>query len=283
MPAMKANANREQSALWNGSSGEAWVDGQSLLDATYANFEKLLVTEVESVRARHVLDVGCGSGATTLAIARDLGPDGSVTGIDISAPLVELARERAARAGVGARFLLADAQTHEFTGAEYDLAVSRFGVMFFDDPAAAFANLRGALRDGGQLRAVSFRAAAENPFMTTAERAAAPWLPDLPPRRPDAPGQFAFANRDRVRSILATAGWSDIDLAPIDVPCAFPASELTGYFTRLGPVAPVLRATDAATRARVIAMMREAFAPFVQGDEVRFVAACWMISGRAAG
>lgn len=282
MPAMKANANREQSALWNGSSGEAWVKGQSLLDATFANFEKLLVAEVASARARQVLDVGCGSGATTLAIARDLGPNGSVTGIDISAPLVELARKRAAHSRVSAEFLLADAQTHEFTGTRYDLAVSRFGVMFFEDPVAAFANLRGAMRDGGRLRAISFRSAGENPFMTTAERAAAPLLPDVPPRRPDAPGQFALANRDRVRSILASAGWNDIDLAPIDVPCAFPASELTGYFTRLGPVAPVLRAADEETRTRVIAMMLEAFAPFVRKDEVRFVAACWMIGGRAA-
>jgi SAM-dependent methyltransferase len=278
---MKANANREQSALWNGSSGEAWVNGQSLLDATYVNFEPLLVAQVESMRARRVLDIGCGSGATTFAIARHLGSGGAVTGLDISGPLVELARERAARAGLNAEFVLADAQTHDFAQARYDLAVSRFGVMFFEDPVAAFANVRAALLPGGGLRAIAFRAASENPFMTTAERAAGPLLSDVAPRRPDAPGQFAFANGGRVRSILAAAGWSDVDLAPIDVPCAFPASELTGYFTRLGPVAPVLRAADDATRARVTGLVHEAFAPFVQGDEVRFVAACWMISATA--
>jgi SAM-dependent methyltransferase len=279
---MKENANRDQSALWNGPSGAAWVNEQKLLDASFVNFEKLLVDEVSRTHARHVLDIGCGSGATTLAIARQLAPAGSATGVDISAPLVELARRRAALAGVNAQFLIADAQTHEFTPADYDLAVSRFGVMFFDDPVAAFANVRGALRDGGKLRAIAFRAADENPFMTTAERAAAPLLPDIPPRRPDAPGQFAFANRERVRSILSAAGWSAIELAPIDVPCAFPASELVGYFTRLGPVAPVLRDADEATLARAIDTLRHAFAPFVHGDEVRFDAACWMISATAA-
>jgi ubiquinone/menaquinone biosynthesis C-methylase UbiE len=279
MPAMKANANREQSALWNGSSGDAWAAEQALLDATFVNFERLLVDEVAKCGGRRVLDVGCGSGATTLAIAGHLASAGAV-GIDISAPLVELARRRAARAGVAAEFLLADAQTHEFAGGEYDLAVSRFGVMFFDDPVAAFANLRGALRDGGALRAVAFRAASQNPFMTAAERAAAALLPNLPPRKPG-PGQFALANREYVQQILAAAGWSEIALRPIDVPCAFAARELEGYFTRLGPMANVLRDADEATRARLIRALHAAFAPFVRDDEVRFDAACWMISATA--
>jgi SAM-dependent methyltransferase len=279
---MKADANRDQSALWNGSAGEAWVSQQGLLDSSFVRFEKLLVDEVAKTGARRVLDVGCGSGATTLAVARHLGTTGSSTGIDISAPLIELARRRAARDPLNAEFVLADAQTHEFPAGEYDLVVSRFGVMFFEDPVAAFANLRGALRADGNLRVVAFRAASENPFMTTAERAAAPLLPDVPPRRPGAPGQFAFADRARVQGILAAAGWSAIDLVPIDVPCAFPASELVGYFTQLGPVAPVLRGADAAMRTRVVEILRTAFAPFVRAEEVRFDAACWMISATAA-
>jgi SAM-dependent methyltransferase len=279
---MKANANREQSALWNGASGEAWVREQTLLDTSFVNFEKVLVDEVSRSGARRVLDVGCGSGATSFAIARHLGAAGTCTGIDISAPLIELARGRSAHDGVRPEFLLADAQTHEFADDGYDLAVSRFGVMFFEDPVAAFANLRSAVRRGGKLRAISFRAASENPFMTTAERAAAPYLPDLPPRRSGAPGQFALADRTRVESILSSAGWSEIELVPIDVPCAFPASELVGYFTRLGPAAPVLRAADDATRAHVIGLVRAGFAPFVHGDEVRFDAACWMIGATAS-
>lgn len=279
---MNADANQDQSALWNGPSGEAWVQDQALLDGMFARFVQVLVDEVAATDARRVLDIGCGSGATTFAIARHLGARGSCTGVDISAPLIDLALGRAAREPDAAEFLLADAQTHDFGAAKFDLAVSRFGVMFFEDPMAAFANLRSAMHPGGKLRAIAFRAPGENPFMTTAERAAAPLLPDVPPRRPDAPGQFAFADRARVAGILAAAGWSAIDLAPIDVPCAFPVSELVGYFTRLGPVAPVLRSADETTRARVTEQLRAAFAPFVHGTEVRFIGACWMIGASAA-
>jgi hypothetical protein len=149
--------------------------------------------------------------------------------------------------------------------------------MFFDDPVAAFANLRTAARPMCVLRLVVFRAVTENPFMTTAERAAAPWLPDLPPRKPDAPGQFAFADDHRVRRLLEQGGWSRVELTPLDIECAFPASDLERFFTRLGPLGQALRATDDPTRQRVIHDVRHAFQPFVHGAEVRFTAACWMI------
>jgi SAM-dependent methyltransferase len=202
-------------------------------------------------------------------------------GVDISRPLIDLARRRAASEGLSVSFELGDAQTRAFEPKSFDLVVSRFGVMFFEDTVAAFSNLRGSLRAGGGLRAIAFRSAAENAFMTAAERTAAPLLPDLPPRRAGAPGQFALADAERVTSILREAGWSAINVAPIDVPCTFPASELVGYFTRLGPVGQAVQHTDEATRARVIDTVRAAFAPFVHGAEVGFVAACWMISAIA--
>ena len=144
---------------------------------------------------RRVLDVGCGTGSTTLAVARLLGAKGRCTGIDISEPMIAAARARAEREGTPASFIRADAQTHAFEPASFDMIISRFGVMFFDDSVRAFANLRRAARDDAELRFIAWRSAAENPFMTTAERAAAPLLPNLPARRPDAPGQFAFADR----------------------------------------------------------------------------------------
>jgi SAM-dependent methyltransferase len=278
---MKHNANAEQSALWNGPSGSAWVDEQALLDQTYAPFAALLAETAATQHARRVLDIGCGSGATTLAVARTLGADGSAQGIDISQPLIARARERATRDDSTAQFLCADAQTHEFAPASFDLLVSRFGVMFFEDPVAAFANLLYATRAGGELRCIAFRPVTENPFMTTAERATAPLLPNLPPRQPDAPGQFAFADRQRVERILDAAGWKNPQLAPLDVPCAFPERDLVRFFTRFGPVGLVLREADEATRARIIGTLRAAFAPFIESDEVRFVAACWMISAQA--
>jgi hypothetical protein len=128
---------------------------------------------------------------------------------------------------------------------------------------------------------VAWRSAAENPFMTTAERAAAPLLPNLPARRPDAPGQFAFANGDRVSAILEESGWAGIDIRPIDVDCSLPEKELVGYLTRLGPVGLILQEADTRTRAHVIETVRVAFDPFVQGADVRFTAACWMVDARA--
>jgi len=273
--------NEEMAAVWNGVSGRAWVDEQALLDRAYEPIEQLLVEAVAATGARKVLDIGCGSGATTLAVASSLGSRGQATGVDISEPLISVARTRAQREASPAQFIRADAQTHPFQPASFDLMISRFGVMFFDDPAAAFANLRRAASPGGALRLVVFRSIAENPFMTTAERAAAPLLTGLPPRKPNAPGQFAFADAERVRRILEESGWSGVEFAPLDIACTIPAADLERFFTRLGPLGQVLRDADEATRQRVIREVRAAFAPYLRDGEVRFTAACWMISARA--
>jgi SAM-dependent methyltransferase len=269
-----------QTALWNGSAGHAWVDAQAVLDQMFEPFEALLVEAATAESAGAVLDVGCGTGATTLAVARRLGARGHATGADISGPMIAVARARAEREGLPATFIHADAQVHAFEPARFDAIISRFGVMFFDDPVEAFANLRRASQDEARLQCIVWRSAAENPFMTTAERAAAPLLPSLPPRRPDGPGQFAFADRDRVHTILEASGWGDIDLQAIDVECTLPEPELVRYFTRLGPVGLFLQEADDRTRAQVIDTVRPAFDPYVHGAAVRFTAACWMVDAR---
>ena len=274
--------DNEQAALWNGRSGRAWVDEQELLDAVLAPFEDLLVEAVGAASGQRVLDVGCGTGSTTLAVARRLGAEGRCVGVDISEPMIALGRTRAEREGSPASFICADAQRHAFEPASFDTIISRLGVMFFDDPVLAFANLRRAATDDARLQVIAWRGAAENPFMTTAERAAAPLLPALPARRPSAPGQFAFADRHRVSSILEESGWAAVDIQAIDVACTLPEKELVGYFTRLGPVGLILEEADERTRARVIDTVRAAFDPFVHGSEVRFTGACWMIGARAA-
>jgi hypothetical protein len=161
------------------------------------------------------------------------------------------------------------------------MIISRFGVMFFDDSIRAFANLRRAATDNAGLRFVAWRSTAENPFMMTAERAAATILPNLPARRPDAPGQFAFANGHRVYTILEESGWAEIDIRPIDVACTLPEKELVPYLTRLGPVGLILQEADDRTRVQVIETVRAAFSPYVHRAEVRFTAACWMVSAQA--
>jgi SAM-dependent methyltransferase len=275
-------ADGEQAKLWNGPSGHAWVDNQEVLDRMFRPFEDLLVQAARAASASRVLDVGCGTGSTTLAVARQLGARGRCTGLDISGPMIAAARARAERQRTPASFICDDAQSCVFEPASFDLVISRFGVMFFDDPVRAFANLRHAAGDAGELRVIAWRGAAENPFMTTAERAAAPLLPGLPARRADGPGQFAFADRERVRAILQHSGWADIDIQPIDVACAFPETELVRYFTRLGPVGRILQeAGDDPARARITGVVRAAFDPYVHGAEVRFDAACWMVGARA--
>lgn len=266
----------EQNRLWNGPSGHAWVAAQEVLDRMFEPFEKLLVEVAAS--KRQVLDIGCGTGATTLAIARQLGSNGRAVGLDISEPMLATARARAQRDNVPATFICADAQTHAFDATRFDMIVSRFGVMFFDDPVRAFANLRHAATSKAKLRAIAWRSPADNPFMTTAERAAAPMLPNMPPRRPDAPGQFAFADATRVRRILTESGWNDIDLQPLDVECVLPVKALHLYVTRLGPVGMMLQSADEATRTRVTETVLDAFKPYVHGADVRFTAACWMVS-----
>jgi SAM-dependent methyltransferase len=277
------NHEHEQTKLWNGPAGRAWVDAQALLDRLLQPYEDLLVDAVAARSPRRVLDVGCGTGSTTLAVARLLGAEGRsgvegrCIGVDISEPMLATARARAEREGAAASFICADAQTYAFEPASFDMIISRFGVMFFDDFVSAFANLRRAASSKAQLKFIAWRSAAENPFMTAAERAAAPLLPNLPPRKPDAPGQFAFADPHRVRKILEESGWRAIDIRPIDVACALPEKELMPYLTRLGPVGLALQEADEGTRARVLEAVRAAFDPYVHGPEVRFTGACWMV------
>jgi SAM-dependent methyltransferase len=273
--------NEDQIAMWNGTAGEAWVDRQESLDRLFEPFEHLLAQIAAKHSARRVLDVGCGTGATTLAVARRLGAQAACTGVDISEPMIALARTRAQRESLNARFISADAQEHAFAAASFDLIVSRFGVMFFEDPVAAFTNLRRAATADARLALIAWRSAADNPFMTAAERAAAPYLPTMPARRPDEPGQFGFADEKRVRAILGQAGWKGIDIQPLDVACTLPASELDAYVTKLGPLGRVLGDADERTRAQVLAKVRAALAPYVHGAEVRFNAACWLISAEA--
>ena len=275
-------ADGEQAALWNGPAGRAWVEAQELLDRMFEPFEDLLVNAIRAGSGSRALDVGCGTGSTTLAVARRLGPEGRCTGIDISASMIAAARVRAEREGTSAAFICADAQRYSFAPASFDTIVSRFGVMFFEDPVQAFANLRRAAAVDAELRFVAWRSAAGNPFMTTAERSAAPLLPTLAPRRPDAPGQFAFADGDRVQAILEASGWAGIDIQPVDAPCVLPEKDLVHYLTRLGPVGRILADLDDCTRARVIEVVRPAFDSYVKGAEVHFTAACWLVRARAS-
>jgi SAM-dependent methyltransferase len=274
--------NQDQATMWNEKSGPVWVEMQSTLDAMLAPFGTLLIEHGVRDDARSVLDIGCGAGWTTFAAARRVGPKGTCVGADISAPLLELANQRARAEGLNnVSFVRADAQTHAFEPNRFDAVISRFGVMFFDDPVAAFTNIRRAARSDALLTFVSWRSPAENPFMTTAARAAAPYLPSLPTPDPNAPGQFGLADSEKVRRILDTSGWKSIDTRAVDISSSVAKHELLTYVTKLGPVGMALKEVDEQTRARTIAAVQAAFTPFVRDGAARFSSACWLVSARA--
>jgi SAM-dependent methyltransferase len=270
----------DQSTLWNGEMGRTWVEMARITDVLFEPLTAPLL-ELASEGASALFDAGCGAGFTTLELARELGPEARTVGGDISAPLLEAARQRAAAAGVPIEFLLGDAQTYAFEPASFDLIVSRLGVMFFDDPVVAFANLRGAATDAARLRFVCWRGPEENPFMTLTGRATKDLL-DLPERIPDTPGPFGLADPERTRGILADAGWGSIEVRPFDPECTMPASELMTFLTRIGPLREALDRADEELRARVLDAVTAAAEPFVDGDRARSTAALWIVDARAS-
>lgn len=269
---------QEMAAYWD-RAGRVWVEHQALLDRLMAPIAEAVVEAAGLFNGARVLDVGCGSGATTLAAAWRTGPAGQAVGVDISPALVELARRRAGEAGTeGVEFLLADAQTAAFA-APFDAIVSRFGVMFFPDPVAAFANLRRAIKPGGALAFAAWRAPEENPLSLVPLRAAAPFLPSLPAFEKDAPGRFAFADKDRIQTILTESGWRGVQIAPLDVSSPLDFDELMTMSLRVGPLNPLLREADESVRARVREAVARALEPFAgEGGAAEMSSACWLVT-----
>lgn len=281
MTDLSPTANRDQAAHWNATAGRTWAELQDLLDRVLEPFVEPVVAAAFPGPGGRVVDIGCGAGASTLAMARRLGPEGFALGVDISAPLVEAAKARAADAGLPAAFVQADAQTYPFESEAFDAAISRFGVMFFEDPEAAFRNIRRGLRADGRLAFAAWRSPAENPFMIAAAAAVGPLLPQFAVPPPGAPGQFAFADGDRVRRILDASGWRDVEVAPLDRVLSMPEADLMTYVTRMGPVGLALQDADESLRARVVQALEAAFRPMVRDGAATFDAACWLVTARA--
>jgi SAM-dependent methyltransferase len=271
-----------QKEYWNGAPGLKWVRNQAIMDASLADATAGLFASAGIKPGERVLDIGCGSGETSLMAASAVGPGGAVTGLDISKPLLELARRRAG--GVpNLRFIEGDASEHAFQPA-FDLLLSRFGVMFFSDPATAFANIRKAAAPGGRLAFVCWRDLGENEYAAMPYEIAKPLMPSVPPFDPHAPGPFALSDPDRLRGILSDAGFSGIVLGKLDGRMRMGATpEAAGIqATSLGPTARSLSQFDEPVRARVLAAVTEAFRayPLVDG-QVTCRIACWLVTAKA--
>ncbi len=206
--------NADQVAFWNGPAGEKWAQLQVEMDRNLGDVTAALLPFAAPKPGERVLDIGCGAGQTSYLLADAVGQGGHVTGVDISAPLLAAAR-RVMDSAKNIAFVEADASAYDFKP-EYDLVVSRFGVMFFDDPPDAFANIRTALKPGGRLAFACWRSVPENQWVSLPVGAARAILPPLPPPDPLAPGPFAFAEPARVKDILGRAGFRDIRIEPLD-------------------------------------------------------------------
>jgi ubiquinone/menaquinone biosynthesis C-methylase UbiE len=269
---------------WNGQRGQAWLARHQTVNRQIAPFGQRVMARLALRPGERVVDVGCGCGEPTVELARAVGPTGTAVGIDGSRLLLEEARALAAREGlINVHFVEGDAQTHAFPPGGADAVFSRFGVMFFIDPAAAFANIRGALRPGGRLAFVCWRTPEENRFITLPIKVAQRFSGQSEPRTdPTAPGPFAFADAERVRAILAGAGFADIAIEPADEKMGGGSIEETiATATRTGPFAAILRGADAARRQEIDAAFREALAPFVTADGVVVDAGAWIVSARS--
>ncbi|GHE64575.1 methyltransferase [Camelimonas fluminis] len=282
---MDSAPNAAQAEFWNTGAVRSWVELHEDLDRQYAPLSDQALAALQPAPGQRLLDVGCGCGANTLELATQAGPQGAAVGVDISAPMLARARELAAEQGVAnASFVEADAQIADLSagGAPFDGVFSRFGVMFFADPVAAFANIRRHMRPGATLAFICWRRPDENPVMLAPYRAALDVFPVKPPKAdPLAPGPFAFSDARRIEGILADAGFGAIDIRPHDQKVGGLSFERAlDQALRIGPLAGLLReqpeVADAA-RQRVAEALRRHEA----ADGVWLDAAVWVVSARA--
>jgi len=274
------SANQDQIDYWNGPAGQRWAEAQEGLDKTLLSIGAALQRFVSVKSGENVLDVGCGCATTTLAYADAAGRDARVVGVDISGPMLALARKRAGSRPI--EFIQADASTHPFRS-EFDVVASRFGVMFFADPAAAFANIRKSLKPGGRLRFVCWRAMMDNQWATVPFAAARDLLPAQEPPDPNAPGPFAFADSARLKGILESAGFKKIEIEKLDtvMDLAPTAREAAQFSLGIGPLARAAVNCDDATKAKIVVRVAEAMKKFETPKGVAPPAACWLLGASA--
>ncbi|HEX4077635.1 MAG TPA: class I SAM-dependent methyltransferase [Rhizomicrobium sp.] len=278
---MSGPSNAQQVEYWNGPVGERWARLQEKIDLHLEGITEAALPFATAQEGERILDVGCGCGTTTFLLAFRVGRDGSAAGIDISVPMLNVARARARAQNANVVFREGDASSYDFQPV-FDLVFSRFGIMFFADPVVAFANIRRAVAPGGRLVFVCWRSMAENLWASVPMQAALHLLPPQEPADPLAPGPFAFADGARVRAILASARYSHVEIERFDGMMNMGATleDAAAEVLNIGPLARAATDLDEDARAQIRKTIERAYAPYAGPIGVTPPAACWFVRAR---
>ncbi len=278
-------SNDDQIEYWNGKAGETWARMQARMDRTLSPVTAALLSLAAPQPGEHVLDIGCGTGETSLAMSGAVGEEGTVLGLDVSEPMLARARERAEELLSDAEFRAADAATFADDD-DFDLLFSRFGVMFFDDLTAAFTNLHARAAETARLCFACWQKPSENLWATLPQQTLADLLPPMAPSDPLAPGPFAFADPDRVHEILTAAGWRDIAIRGMPFTMVVgegddPIAAAVHFNLRIGPAARAVRDAGPEVDAPAKAALAKALAAYLVDGKVGLPGAVWLVSARA--
>lgn len=278
---MDTIANVEMAAIWDGEEGDEWVANADRYDATDRWINERFESATTIEPTDRVLDIGCGTGRSSRDAARRA-KDGSVLGVDLSSKMLEDARRRSAREGfTNIEYLHADAQVHPFEPGAFDVAISVFGVMFFADPAAAFANIRRSLRPGGTIAFLAWQRFEDNQWLTTIFDALDAGR-DLPPPAAGEPGPFGLADPDEVITLLGDAGYVDGEMTSLTAPMWLGGSpdEAWRFVAEMGIVRGLASGLDEPTRTTALGELRRRIDAANASDGVALGAAAWLITAR---
>jgi SAM-dependent methyltransferase len=278
-------SNEDQIAYWNGEAGERWARDDAIMERLLQPVTEALLDHAALPEGGRALEIGCGGGSQSRLLAERLGAAGSVLGVDISGPMLAVARDNQSRAiagSAGLDFMQADASTQDFGGDRFDLLFSRFGIMFFDQPVSAFTHLRGALADGGRMAFCCWQSLKDNVWTMIPLQAALQHIPPPEAPEPHAPGPFAFADPERVTGILSEAGFVDIEFHSFNSELRFSESatltESVRGLAEIGPIGRLLAEQSEEIKEKVLVSMEEVLAPFYQDGALVMPVAIWFVT-----
>ena len=272
--------NLDQQEFWNDIKGKLWVDLQPEIDAMLGPFGEKAMEALNPQPGEKILEIGCGTGTMTLALADRVKTSGEIRAADISRPMLQMAISRAkAVSAQSTAFVEADAQVHAFPKGTFDAVFSRFGVMFFEDPIAAFRNFHSAVRSGGRLAYVCWADRKDNPWIRIPTGASKAFLEIPPPPEDDAPGQFAMEREARVREILGEAGWTSIELERFDIDHSLGENviDAADFISQMGPMSEPFALADNETKKQCLEVIQKALKPYEGPTGVRMRFGTWIV------